>query len=295
MDISEPAPQATINDASQTTSNHTPPIVPNDVKQADSSAVESKRKPTDYYFITLDKSATLQHRETLYDQARKLARSGYQTKQVDGRMRITFRVEEQMQMVADKLHEIFGETNIFTATGSVKKPKPKSEVKRWVVAGYESAAIQKLDDSYKLGLAEALADQIGATSRDQIAVEAYYDQVACVVTKTAETARLVDNNGERAARTGLVFRWIRFGTMRTCPNCSGIDCERGRCRNKMRCAYCTGRHLISSCDKKKTRKKCIRCKGKSVPHSSLDKTCPVLLKRIVDNPALVNIASPPIA
>ena len=259
------------------------------------TAVESAKpnagpsKPTEC-FITMDRSATYDQKQIVYQHARSLATDGFQTKQTDGRLRIGFKSEAQMQLVVTKLQESFGVTNIYTVTGSSKVAKTKSEFSRWVVVGYESAAIDKIDDSFKLGLAEALADQIGTPAREHINVEAFYDTVACVTTKTNETARLVQQaKGNAGRKTGIIFEWIRYGALKFCSNCAGIDCNRdgAACKNKIRCGYCAARHLISACDRKKNRtKKCFRCqrqrKTVGQPHTSLDKTCPALLKRVAN-------------
>ena len=135
----------------------------------------------------------------------------------------------------------------------------------------EAAAIPKRDDSYKKGLADALADQIGTERNDLIEVESFHGDAASVGTKTDEIARLVGlAEGKVGRKTGI----------------AGLDCAREACKNKVRCALCTGRHLTSACNTK-YRKKCFRCKGKGAPHTSMDRSCPALIRRVLANPALV--------
>ena len=214
-------------------------------------------------------------------------------KQVGGLLEIELLSEAQLATALEHLSQRKELTGHYTS--SLDSVPARRTYTRWVVTDYAKMAITELDGSYKLGLARALAEQIGVTA-DQLVVESFYDNLAAVATRTEAANRAVaDNSKRRSESTGILFKWIKFGNLNPCPNCAGIDCE-AVCRNRERCSTCAGPHITSKCDRntanssgRKVRKRpisCIRCRGIGKPHTGRDWWCPVL-RRVIANPNLL--------
>ena len=264
---------------------------------------KGKQKLKRRFTLTVD-SAIVSHelKAELYLEVKSVDREGFTTKQVNGLMEYVFLTEPQLRRAVDQLNKNQKFSGKFTTSlDAAAKPKQHS-YKRWVVTGYTQIAIELIagkDGSLKLGLASALADQIGVP-REHVTVEAFYENYSAVSTNSAAASLAIEKSGQmRSEKTGLLFRWIRFGVMKVCPNCAGVDCGTEPCRNRERCALCANRHVTSRCDrlggngatggkssKRRSAVRCIRCKGEGKPHNSKDWTCPVLLKRVIDDPTM---------
>ena len=107
----------------------------NDAEPSGNRQNDSAKQPT-YSFITLDRAATLEQRKLLYGYAREIATDGIQMKSEGGVIKVLFRKEEQMRQVEAKLlGEWSGTNRVFSSTGAGQTARPKSQFKRWIVAG----------------------------------------------------------------------------------------------------------------------------------------------------------------